>query len=198
MSFKKISFLFAAYSATYGGCGGDEAVHVCHDCPEGSTREFSRTRSFGFIKQGYLATLMANPTLVANWNTGIANGSIIMIPKASGSFDPGIPKELKGYGDLVKSAGPRTMKLASNDPNYVDNYDFWNEISGRTDLVPFYRTSSLVHIFDKPAYIIASDPAVDDLEEEIVWNVICEVISQNLPSKHSTANTLAAFSCASF
>lgn len=173
-------------------------MHVCHDCPGGSVREFARTRSTGFIKQAYLATLLAAPTTEATWTDGIADGDIIMCPKTSGSFDPGTPKELKGFGDRKVSYGPRTMKLNFNDPDYADNYAFYNEITGRTDLVPFYRTSSLVHIFDRVATIFASDPVADDLEEEVTWNVVCEVVSENLPSKHSTSAIASVFSCATY
>lgn len=175
-------------------CAGSEAVHVYNgECPQDRVREFARTRSSGFIKQSYLATLMVDPTVKATWDTGIANGDIIVIPKTSGSFDPGTPKELAGYGDLKSSNGPREMKLTFNDPDYVDNYAFYNELSDRTDLVPFYRTSSLVHIFDTPAALVASDPAADDLEAEVIWNVSCTVVSRNLPAKFAIATIADIF-----
>lgn len=197
MSFKTPIF-FRDYSSTYGGCGGGEAVHTCHDCPDGRVREFARTRSGGWIKQEYLATLLAAPTLLATWTNGINAGHIIMVPKTSGSFDAGTPKELKGYGNQKFSYGPREMQLLLNDPDYAENYAFYNEIGSRTDLVPFYRTSNLVHIFDTVASIYAADPVADDLEEEVIWQVTNKVISLNLPSKHSTANTISAFGCATF
>ena len=186
-----------AYSSTYG-CGVNEAAHVCHDCPEGSEREFARTRRSGFIKQAFLATLLANPITLATWTAGIAAGNIIVIPKTSGSYDPGDPKELKGYGDRKSSYGPRTMKLSFNDPDYADNYHFYNEISNRTDLVPFFGTSSLLRIFDKPASIKAKDPVADDLEEEIVWAVECEVVSSNLPIMVKDTTIKSIFACSTF
>ncbi len=186
-----------SYSYLYG-CGANEALHNCHDCPEGQVREFARTRSSGFIKESYLPTLLANPTDITKWNDGITNKSIILIPKTSGSYDPGDPKELKGYGDRKSSYGPRTMKLVFNDPDYADNYHFFNEISERTDLVPFFRTSSLVRIFDKPASIKAKDPVADDLEEEVVWNVECEVVSVNLPIMVKDTTIKSIFSCSAF
>jgi hypothetical protein len=187
----------SSYSSTYG-CGTSEAVHTCHDCPEGQVREFARTRSTGFIKEAYLPTLLVNPTDITKWNDGIANGNIILIPKTSGSYDPGDPKELKGYGDVKSSYGPRTMKLNFNDPDYADNYHFYNEISSRKDLVPFFRSSSLVRIFDKPASTKAKDPVVDDLEEEVIWNVECEVISTNLPIMVKDTLIKSIFNCSNF
>jgi len=185
------------YATTYG-CGLLEAVHVCHDCPDGNVREFARARSGAFIRKDYLATIMVDPTLLSAWTAGIASGAIIIIPESSGSYDPGDPKELKGYGDRTKSYGPRTMKLVLNDPDYAENYAFYNEIGNRTDFVPVFRTSSLIHIFDAPAAIKAKDPVADDLEEEVVWTLECEVISINLPSIHKSATIDSIFTCGSF
>jgi len=187
----------SSYAYKYG-CGVDEAIHTCHDCPGGRVREFARVRRSGFIKKDYLAIIAADPTLKASWTAGIAAGNVIIIPETSGTFDPGTPKELKGYGNRKKSLGPRTMTLNLNDPDYADNYHFYNEISDREDLVPFYVTSTLLHLFDTEASIVASDPVADDLEEEVVWNVVCEVTSKNLPSKHNVASILDIFVCETF
>ncbi|MDF2381313.1 hypothetical protein JMG10_07545 [Nostoc ellipsosporum NOK] len=186
-----------AYSYQYG-CGENEPVHVCHDCPGGREREFARTRRSGFIKESYLPTIAANPTSLAAWQTGIAQGLITILPETSGSYDPGDPKELKGYGDRKVTYGPRTMTLTINDPDYEDNYHYYNEIGNKTDQVPFFVTSSLLHLFDKPAAIKAKDPVADDLEEEIVWQVECQVVSSNLPSKHKVATILSIFTCPNF
>lgn len=197
----KTNFLIAAlqlsYAATYG-CGAEEAVHVCHDCPDGREREYGRVRAGGFIRKSSLADLLANPISKIAWDLLKSEGKVIILPETAGSFDPGEPKELKGYGDRKSSYGPRTMKLTIIDPDYVDNYAFYNGISNRTDLVPFYLTSSLIHIFDKPASIKAKDPVEDDLESEITWQVECEIVSNNLPSKHLYENIKEVFACSTF
>jgi hypothetical protein len=196
--FKKIFFQYSpGYSESYG-CGTEEAEHTCHDCPGGRVREFARTRRSGFIKESYYATIAADPTNLANWQAGIASGDIIILPETSGSYDPGEPKELKGFGERKSSYGPRTMKLNINDPDYYDNYHFYNEIVDRTNLVPFFVTSSLLHLFDTTASIKGKDPVADDLEEEVFWQVECEIVSKNLPSKHKVAAILEVFTCPTF
>ena len=196
----KLSFLpvlqMSSYATQYG-CTND-AVHTCHDCPEGRQREFARVRRAGFIKQGYLATLLAAPIDPTVWQAGIDAGAIIVCPQTSGTYDGGTPKQLKGYGDRKMTYGPRDMKVNFNDPDYVDNYHFYNEISSRTDLVPFFGTSSLIRIFDEPAIITAKDPVIDDLEEEVIWNVEVEVISVNLPIMVPKATIESVFVCSSF
>lgn len=176
-------------------CAGSEAVHFCSECPGDRVREFARTRSAFFIKKAYYNTLIVDPTDKDLWNAGISSGDIIICPQTSGNYDPGDPKELKGYGDLAFNYGPRAMKLVFNDPDYLDNYAFYNEISSRNDLIPGFRTSSLVHIFDTPASIKAKDPVDDDLEAEVVWQVECDVTSINIPSKHQLATIEDVFTC---
>lgn len=187
----------SSYAYLYG-CGVTEAVHTCHDCPEGRVIEYAGARQSGFIKAAYLPTLLATPTTAATWETGIANGSIIMLPQTRGSYDPGEPKELKGYGDRKVSYGQRTMKLTVNDPDYSDNYHFYNEITKRTDLVPFFCTSSLVRIFDTVAAIKAKDPVAEDLDEIIDWQVESQVVSDNLPIMVKKATIASVFSCPNF
>ncbi len=164
-------------------CDSELGVHQIDPCL--TDREFGRTRSGGFVKKGYLATLLANPTSQSVWQTGLDSGDIIILPDTAGTFDPGEPKALKGYGDIKEKYGPREMTLTLIDPDYKTNYPFYNGIKNQTNLVPFYRTSSLVHIFDSPGSIDAKDAVEDDLESEVVWEVTCKVTSANLPTKHS-------------
>jgi len=181
-----------SYSEIYG-CGLDLGTHYCDPCLD--DREFGRARSGGYIKKSYLSTLLAAPTTLATWTDGIDSGDIIMIPETSGSYDPGDPKELKGYGDRKVTYGPREMTLTLFDPNYLLNYPFFNAISRQSDLVPFFRTSSLVHIFDTVATIVAKDPVADDLESEVVWEVTNKVTSPNIPAKFPIATIASIFVC---
>lgn len=186
-----------SYESQYG-CAGGEATHTCHTCPEGRVREFARVRAAGFVTLAYLATLIAAPTVAGTWTAGIAAGKIIMLPETSGTYDPGAPKELKGYGNRKSTYGPREQKLNINDPDYADNYHFYNEISDRTDLVPFFKTSSMIRIFDTVASIWAKDPVIDDLEEEVIWNVECTVTSKNLPIMVPSTGLSDVFSCTTY
>jgi hypothetical protein len=186
-----------SYSSLYG-CGGSEALHVCHDCPGSFEREFARVRLSGFVKKNYYATLKASPLDLAVWQAGVDAGNIIILPETSGNYDPGEPKELKGFGSRRVTYGPRNMKLLINDPVYYENYHFYNEIIDRTDLIPFFGTSSLLHLFDETASIKAKDPVADDLEEEVIWNVECEVISKNIPAKYPLATIESLFVCGDF
>lgn len=188
----------AGYAAIYGCPEGSEAIHHCHDCPGERHVEYARTRAGGFVKRGYYATLVGALSTLATWTDGVANGDIIILPELSGSYDPGTPKELKGFGNRKVTYGAREMTWTFSDPEYLDNYDFYNEITQRSNLIPFFITSSLLHLFDKEATIVGGDPIVDDLEEIVVWNGTAKIVSNNLPAKHALTGIEDVFTCATF
>jgi hypothetical protein len=177
-------------------CAGNDEQHVHAPCPGGRETEFGRTRQAGFIKSGYLQAILAGAaslnTWLPIWETGIDNGDIIVLPETSGSFDPGTPAELQGFGDRPSSNGPRTMVLTVNDPDYALNYDFYNALAKRTDLVPYYVTSSKIHIFDKPCTAYANNPVEDDLNSQVIWNFQATVISDHLPKFFPIETILSA------
>lgn len=183
------------YATTYGCPEGSEAQYVCHDCPGERHEEYGRTRSGGFVKRGYLATLLAGLNDPQVWKDGIAQGKIIILPEVSGSFDPGTPKENKGFGSRKFTYGGRTMVWDWFDPNYKENYAFYNELSQRTDLIPFFTTSSLLNLFDQEAVLVGSNPITEELEDLVTWTGKATVISKNLPSQHDLAPIAEIFTC---
>jgi hypothetical protein len=185
---------FRKFFSYYSSCEDELGVHTCDPCNQ--DREFARVRSVAIIAKDYLSTLItADPTLAATWQAGITAGKIIIIPDTAGSFDPGDPKELKGYGNTKNSNGPREQVLTYFDPNYRDNYAFYNSITNISSKVIAYRTSSLIHIADVTASIVAKDPVADDLEEELTWQVTCKWTSINLPALHDATLLTGIFKC---
>jgi hypothetical protein len=184
--------LFFSYSSSCDD--GDIGTYNCDPCPLVDS-ENGGVRSIFFVKKSALATLLAAPTLEATWTGLIASGDIVIVPMTRGSFDPGTPAELPGFGDNKISYGPRTMTLNWSDPNYKYNYAFYNGLTKLSNYVPGYRTSSLVHIFDKTASLVGSDPVEEDIDTRVVWNGVASVISDNLPSKHDASNLSDVFSC---
>lgn len=190
----KLNFLNLLFRSYYSSCEDEIGTHVCDPCNQ--NREFARVRSIAIIAKDYLPTLITDdPTLAASWQAGITAGKIIIVPETSGNYDPGDPKELKGYGDTKNSNGPREQQLVYNDPNYRDNYAFYNGMTNILSKVVAFRTSSLIHIPDVTASIVAKDPVADDLEEEVTWNVTCKWTSINLPSIHDASNLGTIFTC---
>lgn len=167
--------------------------HICDPC--NTNREYGRVRSVALIAKSYLATLLAAPIDPTVWQTGIDSGDIIIIPETSGSFDPGDPKEEKGYGDTAVSYGPRTQTLTYFDPNYRSNYAFYNAMTNITSKVVAFRTSSVVNIADVTTAITAKNTVADDLEAEVGWEVKCVFKSVNLPQLHDASALGNIFKC---
>jgi len=185
--------LFRKFFSYYTSCEDEIGTHTCSPC--NNNREFARTRSTAIIAKDYLPTLMVDPTDPTKWSDGVTTGKIIVIPETSGSFDPGDPSELKGYGDNKSSNGPREQTLNFFDPNYKDNYAFYNGITNISSKVLAFRTSSLIHIADVTASIVAKDNVEDDLEAEVTWNVTAKWTSINLPSIHDAVPLADIFKC---
>jgi hypothetical protein len=100
--------LFRKFFSYSDSCDTVLGTYNCDPCPL-PDMEFGRTRGVALIKKSYLPTLLAAPITAATWTAGIAAGNIIIIPMTAGSYDPGDPKELKGYGDNKSSYGTREM-----------------------------------------------------------------------------------------
>lgn len=174
-------------------CESDLATYSCDPCV---TREFGRVRSVALIRKDALAALLADPTDPTLWQAGIDAGTIIIIPTTAGSFDPGDPSSLKGYGDIKNYNGPRDQKLTWFDPAYTSNYAFYNGLSGVKSWIPAYRTSSQIHICDTVANISAKNSVDDDIESEVIWTAVATVTSTELPSFHDASALEDIFSCA--
>lgn len=144
--------------------------------------ELARARSVAMIRKRFLPVLMAGVTDTAVWQAGINGGNVFIMPYVSGSFDPGEPIALKGYGRRLATRGPRTQVLTFTDPAYVLNYAFYNRLHRHTDYVIAFRTSSKLHIADAPADMWARNVVAEDLDETVAWEAKCTWRSTDLPT----------------
>jgi hypothetical protein len=158
--------------------------------------EFGRVRSVAFIRKAYLQQILSIPNDLTKWQTGLANGSIAIIPFTTGTFDSGKPNKLKGYGRRLSTHGCRDMQLAFSIPFSFSNYAFFNNLHRFTDLVPAFRTNTLLHICDSIADIVTDEKVEEDLETTLGWNIECAVRSKNLPIKIDASGLMSLFVCA--
>lgn len=150
----------------------------CCVLPEGA-----RTRSVALIKLSYLPTLLANPTSLAVWNIGKSDGKIIVIPQTNGSYDSGLPQQLKGYGRRQASNGPRTMQLNFSFRAYLGNSEFMDILNQQYDWAPAWRTESLIYICEAPGLFGTRETVPDDVEGYVDWSVTSTIRSQRLPRR---------------
>lgn len=163
------------YPTSTCGTSGVIPDYSCTDCPE---LEFGRVSSFAFITNSFVFTDISNPV---EWNTGIANGDIIVVWETQGSYDGGTPSELPGYGRREFSLGSTSHILNIKDPNYKNNCDFYNSIKYSSNYKGAYVTSSQVHLIDSPITIIPKNPVADDLKSVVNWDVTIKWVGSDSP-----------------
>src|SRR6478735_8188976 len=75
------------------GCDANIPPHYCNNCEK---IEKARIRSVAFVAKDWV---FSNPEDPNEWEDGIAQKKIIVIPRTNGSFDGGSEVESAGYGD---------------------------------------------------------------------------------------------------
>jgi hypothetical protein len=164
------------YAVYYpSGCAASVPDHYCNPC---ETPEHGRVRSVAFIASDFEFT---NPSDPNEWEDGVANKKIIIIPETNGSFDGGSEVETPGYGDQQTKLVGYNFQLTYNDPNYKLNADFYNAIKLSRSYRLAYRTETLVHLTENTVSVVPKNPVTEDLTSEVVWNVLVKWSEGNLP-----------------
>lgn len=171
-------------------CDEQELEYAKADCVD---IEGGKVRSVALIRKKALAAVLASPDHLNTWLAAISSGSIIILPYVSGSFEPGEPVRLKGYGRRLATRGPREMLLRFSDPSYKLNYSFYSSLQRATDLIPAYRTGSMLHIGRSTADLFASNPVEEDVESTVTWQVECRMKNELLPVGIPVENLASLF-----
>jgi hypothetical protein len=169
------------------GCDSLIPSHVCDPCEQ---REYGRIRSAGFIHRDFAFT---DPTNATEWQAGIKNKRIIVIPETHGELPEPTEKSGPGYGDNLESLMGYEFHAKFTDPNYAANAEFYNALIGNRNYRFFYRTSSRVHITDQPVTIIPKQHIPDDLNGEVVWTVTCKWQDHKFPHPYHAPDSV--FEC---
>lgn len=166
-----------SYTVYYpAGCSSAVPDHVANDICD---REQGRVRAVAFIRQSYLAALVASP-ITATWVTGILNKDIWVVPQTNGTCDGGQPQYAPGYGDEEERLTAYKYAAKFKDPNYKVNAPFYDAMKNSKDFVFAYVTENLVHICSKPCTITPMQPVADDITSEVVWEVDVKWVQPNI------------------
>ena|SRR3990167_479685 len=150
----------------YPGCDVTIVKPLCSDCPD---KELGDVRGLALIAEGFVFT---DPTAAAEWNTGIAASDIYVFPYTRGGLED-TEHEVAGYGDTNTEVDGYDYVLTAFEPNYVNDWAFWDSIRASKNYRVAYRSESRLHIADNNCSIIVKQPiAADEKRQAIVWNVI--------------------------
>lgn len=157
----------------YPGCPVTIPDPSCSDCP---TKELGDIRSLFLVKEGFAFTDITN---VAEWTTGINNKDIYVFPYTRGSLEQN-ETESTGFGDQETNLDGYEYVLTVMEPNYKDNYAFWNEIKRARNFRPGWRTENLVHLADNSAQFIPKQPVAEDKKAQVLWMIIAKFSQEDL------------------
>lgn len=160
---------------------GKKVTHVCNPC---SDKELGRVRgvilaSSAFDRAAFIEALKKDDgTAEELFVASLSKGELHFIPETTGTYNGGEPEYGDGYGDEAQRLRSRNHELAFNDPSYAENEEFWAEVE-KSHWYPIWRTEKLLHIGDKPASVVSTDPVEADLNSDVTWNVNATWQSKN-------------------
>lgn len=177
-----------AYQVYYpSGCDTEVGEYFCSDCP---TLEGGRVRGIAYIKNSFVFTDPTDPT---EWQTGIQNKDIIIIPSVRGNFDGGSEVEGAGYGDQQTNLLGYNFVLNYFDPNYKENATFYNALKRSRNYYMAYRTETQVHFTDRTVSVVPKNPVAEDTTSVVEWNVAVKWANEDLPTPYDTPEGI--FTC---
>jgi hypothetical protein len=161
-------------------------VHSCDPCEE---KEFGRIRSAGFIHKDF-HFLNDDPTNVSEWERGINEKMILVIPATNGELAE--PSELTGpgFGDTTEELLGFNFSATFNDPNFASNCDFYQALVGNRNFKFFFRTSSKTYITPVPVTIIPKFKVENDESSLVTWNVHVKWKSSKFPCPFNTPESV--------
>lgn len=170
-----------AYPVYYpAACDSAIPDHYCNVCEK---TEKARIRSAAFISNDWS---FINPSDPTEWEDGITQKKIIVIPRTNGTFDGGSEVESQGYGDQQTTLTGYNFQAVFNDPNYKFNADFYNALKNSRNYKFAYRTETQTHLTDVTVQAIPKNPVAEDLTAEVVWNVTVKWSDDDLPVPFDT------------
>jgi hypothetical protein len=158
----------------------DIPVHSCDPC---EAREFGRIRSAGFISNRFSFVDQTNP---AEWQNGINEGLILVVPFTNGEMPEPSEKTIPGYGDVVEELVTYEFTAKYADPNFSSNSSFYNTLMGNSTFYFFFRTSSQTYITPVAVTIIPKFNVANDLNSEVIWNTTVKWVSNQMPQIFNT------------
>jgi hypothetical protein len=162
--------------------------YACDPCP---AIEHGRVRAVALLKKGYHFT---DPTSTTEWQTGIANGDILLIPYTQGNYDGGTAKKVEGYGDVKEKVIGYDYKLMWKDENFINNKAFYDALDDSSSFALAFFTETLVWLTNASVIVDVNDKVDSDPESQVVWEGNVSWFHRNKPSKYTKpANVIDCF-----
>lgn len=160
-------------SIYYPSCDNSVPDPSCSDCP---SKELGGIRSAFFVKNSFTFT---DITDVNEWVTGITAGDIVVFPYTKGTLEQ-TEVETVGFGDQETTLDSYDYVLNFEEPQYQNNWSFWNAIKNSQEYKVGYRTESQVHLSDNTVNVVPKAPVEEDKKTQVNWNIMCKWSQEDL------------------
>jgi len=144
-----------------------------------------RIGAIAFLRSDHAIT---DPTDSGQWNTGIGNGTVVIIKNVRGSKPKGTATTIDGFGrEKTRTVGyERTLNYVH--PDVLGNEDFYNILNfdGSHSIAYFTLDGSIwMPPSDNPVANIDADTVVEEgLDTSIVFNVDVIWAAQDMNTSH--------------
>lgn len=147
---------------------------ICSDCPD---KELGDVRGFALIHEDKVFT---DPTSAVEWNLGINAEEIYVFPYSRGGV-VATEHEVAGFGNVNTEVDGYDYVVSAVEPNYVNDWGFWNTIKGSLAYRIAYRTKGRIHIADENCSIIAkADITEGEKREAVNWSLMFKFSQEGL------------------
>jgi hypothetical protein len=167
----------------YPTCANTVPDPSCSECP---TKELGDVRSTFFLKE---SSPFIDITDQTEWETKINAGDLVVFPYTRGTLEV-TPLESNGFGDQTTTTDGYDYVLNFEEPQYADNWAFWNAIKDSQIYKAGYRTETQVHLSDNTARVIPMNPIGDDKKAIVNWKVSAKWSQENLMRPYDAPNVI--------
>lgn len=148
-------------------CDDTLEAYTCLDCDE--SLEHARIGAGAFVHEDAYADIMADPTNPTVWQTAIAAGKVVILPKLKGTMDGGTPKVVDGYGRTKNRTIGYDLSASVEDPVYAANWAFYNSLVGKSTWHFCYLTETQAHLSGVPVSVAPKNPITNSVDDAVVW-----------------------------
>lgn len=145
----------------------------CSNCPE---KELGDIRQFGFL---HIQATITDPSDASEWTTEATAGNFVKFPYGRGTLSQ-TPTESNGFGNVETQLDGFEYVADVEEPQYADNWAFWNSIKNSRQWRFVYCTETQVHISDEAATIIPTAPIGDDKKGLVNWKINVKFTQEDL------------------
>ncbi len=131
-----------------------------------------------------------DPTVKAQWDTGIANGSIVVIQNVRGTKPVGSPVTADGFGRQKTKTISYDRTLSYQHPDVIDNEDFYNVLNfDNSHQISYYTAGKKIWMpptDEAPIVNVDADPIIEEaLDSTIVFDVQVGWASQKMNTSYA-------------